>query len=81
MLANLSGMWVGVGGGGVRMTYGDGVIYLSWAYLTSSSPTDSMCARLVCSSTMKEAPHLQSILQKRVRAKVRQARVPVFVLA
>lgn len=31
----------GVGGGG--MTYGDGVIYLSWTYLTTSSPTDSVC--------------------------------------
>lgn len=36
------------GTGGVRMTYGDGVIYLSWTYLTSSSPTDSVCVCLAC---------------------------------
>lgn len=35
-------------GGWVRMTYGDGVIYLSWTYLTSSSPTDSVCVCLAC---------------------------------
>lgn len=63
-----------LGWGGV--TYGDGVIYLSWTYLTISSPTDSVCAWFVCLSTMKRMPHLQSILQERVQAKVMQ---PLFV--
>lgn len=39
-------------GGGVSMTYGDGVISLSWEYLTTSSPTDSMSVFSLCASAL-----------------------------
>lgn len=49
------------GGVAVGVTYGDGVTHLSWAHLTTSSPTESnVCVCFVCLCTVKKCPCLQS---------------------